>query len=70
MLKDAIANCSAIRPLDYSSDGEVILGVDSSYMGTGFFICQVDPEDPKKRYYACFGSITFNEREARFSQPK
>jgi hypothetical protein len=31
---------------------------------------QVDPENPKMKFYNYFGSITFNEREARFSQPK
>src|SRR6202050_4716596 len=28
------------------------------------------PTIPKKRYYARFGSITLNDRESRFSQPK
>ena len=31
---------------------------------------QADPDEPKKRYFARFGSITLNEWECRFSQPK
>jgi len=33
-------------------------------------LCQADPENPRKRYFARFGSISLNEREQRFSQPK
>lgn len=60
----------ALRPLNYEWDSEIVLAVDTSWMAVGFYICQSDPADPKKRYYARFGSITLNEREARFSQPK
>jgi hypothetical protein len=44
--------------------------VDTSYIAVGYLLSQCDEADPKKRYYAKFGSITLNEREARFSQPK
>jgi len=33
-------------------------------------LCQCNPEDPKKRYYTHFASITLNDRESRFSQLK
>ena len=69
-LKDALINCPAIRPLNYTSDAPVILGVDTSWKAVGFWICQEDPENKKKRYFARFGSITLNDREARYSQPK
>src|ERR1700724_1002265 len=69
-LKDALISCPAIRPLDYTSDAPVILGVDTSWKAVGFWICQEDPKDKKKRYFARFSSITLNDREARYSQQK
>ncbi|KAI0037427.1 hypothetical protein FA95DRAFT_1477644, partial [Auriscalpium vulgare] len=51
----------------------VILAVDTSPIAVGFLLCQADADDPKsrkKRWYARFGSIALNDREARFSQPK
>jgi hypothetical protein len=69
-LKEALVNSPALRPINYTSDAPVILSVDTSYIAVGFLLAQCDPENPKLRYYAKFGSITLNEREARFSQPK
>jgi hypothetical protein len=69
-LKLALLSAPALRPLDYSSESPVILAVDTSYIAVGFFLCQCDSESPKARNYNRFGSITLNEREARFSQPK
>ena len=69
-LKDALVNSPALRPLDYTTGASVILSVDTSYIAVGFLLAQCDVENPKLRYYAKFGSITLNEREARFSQPK
>jgi Integrase zinc binding domain/RNase H-like domain found in reverse transcriptase len=69
-VKDLLSVCPALKPIDYHSDAPVILGVDTSWMAVGFWICQEDPEDPKKRYYARFASITLSDREARYSQPK
>src|SRR6202023_847943 len=60
----------ALKPIDYHLDAPVILGVDTSWMAVGFWICQEDPDNPKKRYYACFASITLSKQEARYSQPK
>ena len=48
----------------------MVLAVDTSWKAIGFYIYQQDPEDAKKQYYVRFESITLNEREARFSQPK
>ena len=70
LVKDGVKNAKAIRPLDPTSTGRVVLAVDTSYMGIGFYIYQEDPLDPNIKYYAKFGSKALNEREARFSQPK
>ncbi len=69
-LKHAVVTSPAIRPIDLTSNAEVGLCVDTLYKAVGFYIYQVDEKDPTKRYYVRFGSITMNEREARFSQPK
>jgi hypothetical protein len=69
-LKHALQTSPALRPINYSSDSPVILAVDTSSIAVGFYLCQADPENPRKRYYARFGSIPLNEREQRFSQPK
>jgi hypothetical protein len=44
--------------------------VSTSYIAVGYFLCQCTEEDKKRRNYSRFGSMTLNEREARFSQPK
>jgi hypothetical protein len=69
-LKQALLESPALRPIDYLSGNPVILAVDSSHIAIGFHLCQCDSDDPRKRYYARFGSITLNDRESRFSQPK
>jgi len=69
-LKEALITSPALRPINYDSTSPVILAVDTSYIAVGYFLCQCDPDDPRKRYYSRFGSITLNDREARFSQPK
>ena len=69
-LKDALIKSPALRPIDYKSNAPVILSVDTSHIAIGFLLSQCDPSNPRLRYYAKFGSITLNEREGRFSQPK
>jgi hypothetical protein len=69
-LKIALLTSPALRPLDYDTDSPIILSVDTSYIAIGHILSQCDSENPKIRYFARFGSITLNEREARFSQPK
>ncbi|KIY60606.1 hypothetical protein CYLTODRAFT_363855 [Cylindrobasidium torrendii FP15055 ss-10] len=59
-----------LKPLDYTSEQPVILAVDMSYLTIGFFICQQDATDKKCRVCGHLGSISGNERKARFSQPK
>ena len=67
-VKKLLSVCPALKPIDYHLNTFVILGVDTSWMAVGFWICQEDSGDPKKRYYARFTSITLSEREARYSQ--
>lgn len=70
LIKEGVENAKAIRPIDYYNQGDIVLAVDSSYIGIGFYIYQEDILDPKKHYYARFGAKALNDREARFSQPK
>ena len=69
-LKEAMANAPCLLPIRNEWDTDVVLAVDTSWMAIGFYIYQEDPEDKKKRYYARFGSITLNEVEASYHQPK
>jgi hypothetical protein len=69
-LKQALLNSPALRPIDYTSDMAVILSVDTSYIAVGYILGQYDADNTKQRHFARFGSITLNDREARFSQPK
>jgi RNase H-like domain found in reverse transcriptase len=39
-------------------------------MAIGFILSQRDLDNVKLQYHACFGSITLNEQESRFFQPK
>ncbi|KNZ74489.1 hypothetical protein J132_06797 [Termitomyces sp. J132] len=47
-----------------------ILVVDTLYIAVGYYLCQCTSDNCKEHHYNCFGSITLNDREARFSQPK
>ncbi|CAA7265259.1 unnamed protein product [Cyclocybe aegerita] len=67
-LKHAVTMCPAIRPIDYTSNLEVILSVDSSVIAIGYILAQLD--DKGRRRPARFGSMTLNEREAKYSQAK
>ena len=67
-LKAAVLNSPALRPIDYESDNPVILAVDSCANGVGYILLQVGED--KKRHPSRFGSITFNDRESRYSQAK
>ena len=69
-LKQALLNSPALWPINYLIDSPVVLAVDTSSIAIGFYLCQADTENPKKRYFTCFGSIALNEWEQRFSQPK
>lgn len=67
LLKDGIRKAPALRPVNY--EWPIRLAVDTSYKALGWYIYQYDPVTGSK-YYNYFGSLTLNEREARFSQAK
>ena len=69
-LKEALKNAVPLGNIDYESEGTVVLAVDTSYRAVGFYIYQESADTGKKKKFIKFGSITLNEREARFSQPK
>ena len=70
ILKERLQSSPALRKIDYDSPAPVVLAVDTSWKAVGFYVYQEDLDDPKKKYFARFESITLNECEARFSQPK
>src|SRR6187551_878688 len=70
VIQDGIKNAPALRPIDYENPTGITLAVDTSWHAVGYYLYQVDPSSPKKKFFNYFGSITLNEREARFSQPK
>jgi hypothetical protein len=67
-LKEALINAPALRPIDYLSELAVILAVDSSYVAVGWILLQLDEEGHRRP--SRYGSIAWNERESRYSQPK
>ena len=69
-LKHAVLTSPALRPIDYTVEESVILSVDTSQIAVGYILSQCDAENATRRHYARFGSITLNDRESRFSQPK
>jgi hypothetical protein len=67
-LKIAVITAPCLRPIDYKCLRAVIMAVDSSWQAVGFILLQLGVD--KRRYPSRFGSITWNEREQRYSQPK
>jgi hypothetical protein len=67
-LKLAFATSRALRPIDYECERTVYLSVDSSCIAVGYVLSQLGSDG--RRYPARFGSIPWNERESRYSQPK
>ena len=67
-LKTAVVNSPALRPIEYDCDRPVILAVDSCANGVGYILLQIGKDG--KHYPSRFGSITFNDRECRYSQAK
>ncbi len=68
VLKDAIITSPALITIDYTSERKVYLAVDSSFHGVGWILSQ-DCADGKHRPTR-FGSISWNECEAHYSQAK
>ena len=69
-LKKALLSPPALWPIDYASMAPVILSVETSQISVSFRLSQCNLDDSKHGYYMWFGSITLNDREAKFSQLK
>jgi hypothetical protein len=69
-LKTALLKSPALHAIDYTSSAPVILAVDTSYIAVGFQLCQCNVTMLSRRYYNQFCSITLNDRESKYSQPK
>lgn len=67
-LKHLLINSPALRQIDYACGRRVIMAVDSSFRGAGFILSQVGADGLE--YPSRFGSVTWNERESRYSQAK
>lgn len=67
-LKHTIINSSTIRSIDYTSNHEVILVVDLSYIVWEYILLQLNDTGCHCPFW--FGSITWNEHEACYSQAK
>ena len=67
-IKQVVANCPALIPIDYASELPVIFAVDTSNIAIGFIIFQLDKVN--KRRPVRFGSLPINDRESRYSQAK
>jgi len=68
ILKDAVLSSPSLKRLDYASECEVILVVNTSNIAIGFILLQVGKDG--KRYPSQFGSIALTEVESRYSQAK
>jgi hypothetical protein len=67
-LKDTVLSSPVLKRLDYASEREVILAVNTSNIAIGFILLQVGEDG--KRYPSRFGSIVLTEVESRYSQAK
>jgi hypothetical protein len=67
-LKQAFAECEALRPIRYGVGRLVILAVDSSVIACGYVLYQIGEDG--RRYPARFGSIPWSKCESNYSQPK
>ena len=69
-LKDALEDAVPLGNIDYECDNPVVLAVDTSFKAVGYYIYQEGQSNKIKKVFVKFGSITLNDREVRFSQPK
>jgi hypothetical protein len=68
--KTTLLKSPALRAIDYTSSTPVILAINTSYIAVGFQLCQCNVTIPSRCYYNQFCSITLNNRESKYSQPK
>ena len=69
-LKDALEDAVPLGNIDYKCDDPVVLVVNTSFKAVGYYIYQEGQSSKIKKVFMKFGSITLNDREARFSRPK
>ena len=69
-LKEALENAVPLGNIDYDCDNSVVLAVDTSFKAVGYYIYQEGSSKKFKKVFVKFGSITLNDREAKYSQPK
>ena len=69
-LKDALEDAVPLGNIDYECDNPVVSAVDTSFKAVGYYIYQEGQSIKIKKVFVKFGSITLNDREVRFSQPK
>jgi len=67
-LKNTIINLPALIPINYTSSLPIFLAIDSSQHTVGWILSQ-ECEDGQQRP-SHFGSIAWNDRKSRYSQPK
>jgi hypothetical protein len=67
-MKQAITSAPVLRPLDYTSNQEVILSVDSSIIAAGWLLSQNDENG--KRHPIRYGSRVWKPHESKYSQAK
>ena len=70
MLKTALLTSPTLHPINYTSNSPIILGADTSSIVVGYLLCQCNVDNPHICHYMHFGSITLNDHELCFSQPK
>jgi hypothetical protein len=64
-LKDLVTSAPALLPINFQCDRAIIISVDSSYMGVGMILSQLDEHQPSR-----YGSLPFSKVKATYSQPK
>lgn len=69
-MKTLVVNAPALKAIEYESEAPVYIAVDTSYIAIGFVLGQENLKNPKARFINRFGSITLNETESNYSQPK
>ena len=68
VLKGLVTTAPALLPIDYKCGQAIIMSVDSSYMGVGMILSQIDEKG--KHQPSQYGSLPFSKVEATYSQPK
>lgn len=66
--KYLLIHSPALQALDYKSDGQIILEVNSSWIAVGFILSQV--REDSWEHPSHFGSISWNERKSQHLQAK